>query len=296
MFHQVSDEHKSFYPAMPIAVFKAFCSFLKKHYEVLHFSELTAHYNNSSRPAAVITFDDAHYDIMENAWPILTELGLKFTVNVDTEILETGKPQDFVRVFDILNACAPKSYQNSKYMNAPIAIEGNNPINIETEFVRIMSGLDAAQKRNFVAQMATDLGMKPESYSRMLSANDVSYLSSKGVVFGSHSHTHPILTNIATEEVIFELKHSKKILEELTQKTIDIIAYPNGIWNEALEQIAKEIGFKYFLLTEDKINKFSDLLSKCNRFMRINQYHHSIEEALAHTYGLTKFLRKLLGR
>lgn len=34
----------------------------------------------------VITFDDAHIDVYENAWPILKERGFKFTINVMTGV------------------------------------------------------------------------------------------------------------------------------------------------------------------------------------------------------------------
>jgi peptidoglycan/xylan/chitin deacetylase (PgdA/CDA1 family) len=144
--------------------------------------------------------------------------------------------------------------------------------------------------------MANSIGMKSDNYSKMLSAEDVKFLSSKGVQFGSHSHTHPILTEIEKDQVVFEMQHSKEILENLTGKSVDIFAYPNGIWNEETEQMAKDCGFKYFLLTEDKINYLTTNTIQKHRYKRVNQYHRTLVEALSHIYGTTAFLRKLLGR
>ncbi len=296
MFHQVSDVKRSYYPAMPLKAFEELCCYVKKHYTVLDISEVANHYFNNSKPAAVITFDDAHYDILENAWPILSKLGLKFTVNVDTEILETEKPQDFIRVFDMLNHCNLKSYQDVQFMKTPLEIKKDSPLETEAAFVEIMSGLSSKDKRTFVDNMANSIGMKSDNYSKMLSAEDVKFLSSKGVQFGSHSHTHPILTEIEKDQVVFEMQLSKEILENLTGKSVDIFAYPNGIWNEKTEQMAKDCGFKYFLLTEDKINYLTPSTIQKHRYKRVNQYHRTLVEALSHIYGTTAFLRKLLGR
>ena len=77
MFHQVNDSNRIFYPAMPISVFKKICEYINSYYEVIHVSEIQNHFINSSRPAAIITFDDGHFDILENAFPILSNLNMK---------------------------------------------------------------------------------------------------------------------------------------------------------------------------------------------------------------------------
>ena len=73
------------------------------NYAVIHLSGIDAHFSKSNKPAAIISFDDGHYDILENAYPVLSSLKMPFNINIDTEILETGKAQDYVRVYDILN-------------------------------------------------------------------------------------------------------------------------------------------------------------------------------------------------
>jgi len=294
MFHQVNNKTSVFYPPMPISVFKELCIYIKSNYEIITPSSIKIHFQASNKPAAIISFDDAHYDIMENAFPILTELEMPFNINVDTEVLDTGKPQDFVRVYDILNNTSILKYTNSKYFSTSIIIDKLNPMSTENQFTNLLSRLTPEQKREVVVDLATVAGMNSDNYSKMLSKEDVQYLSSKGVEFGSHSHTHSILSEISEDQLEYELKHSKQILESIIKKDINILAYPNGLYNKNVKSVAKKIGYSIFLETEDRINYIDSNNKLTDSYTRVNQYHSNLNEALAHTYGITKYIKRLM--
>ena len=293
MFHQVNNNKTLYYPAMSTEAFRDLCKYIKQHYEVISISKIKEHFSNSSKPAAIISFDDGHYDIMQNAYPILSELGLPFNINIDTEILETGKPQDYVRVYDILNNSDIEIYQNPKLFNKKIAINRQDPMQTENEFTELLSSLSIKQKRDLTDDLALKAGVDETTYSKMLSIEDIKFLNEQGVEFGSHSHTHPILTEINQEEIYYELKHSKQILENILNKEIKTLAYPNGIYNEETERIATETGYSVLLQTNDEINKIQTISNRVNSYKRVNQYHSNLNEALAHTYGVSKFINKL---
>ncbi len=294
MFHQVNDKKTTFYPAMSIKAFKGLCQFIKKNYVVIHPSEINSHFSKTDKPAAIISFDDGHYDIIQNALPILSELKLPFNINVDTEILETGKPQDFVRVYNILNQSEFETYMNSKFMEKPITINRLNPITTENEFTELLSSLSPPEKREITEDIALKAGVKENSFSKMLTKEDISSLKKLNVEFGSHSHTHSLLTKIDTGQIHYELSHSKNILENILKTRIEILAYPNGVYNDEIEQIAKGLGYTIFLQTDDKTNKIEPNNNSWNSYKRINQYHQTLEEALAHTYGILNPIKKLI--
>jgi len=294
MFHRVTDHKSIFYPAMPVSVFQDLCDFIKSNYAVIKISEIESHFHKSTRPAAIISFDDAHYDIIENAMPILAQLNMPFNVNIDTEILETGKPQDFVRVYDILNSTTIESYKHPEFMIDPILIDRTNPVSIENEFTKILSDLTTTQKRELTENLANQAGMVDANFSRMLTNEDVRYLGGQNVEFGSHSHTHSILTKINNEQVHHELKLSKDILESLTQQKVDILAYPNGVFNEEIQKIAQEIGYSVFLETDDRINTVLSNANVVRSYKRVNQYHQTLDEAKAHTYGVLNKIKNLI--
>jgi peptidoglycan/xylan/chitin deacetylase (PgdA/CDA1 family) len=128
----------------------------------------------------------------------------------------------------------------------------------------------------------------------MLSVSDVKQLSKYKVEFGSHSYSHPILTNLTSKEIYSELISSKKELEKITNQEVNILAYPNGIFSQEVENIAKGMGFNILLQTGDKINEIKKKEEPIESWKRINQYHQTLNGALAHIYGKTKILNTAL--
>jgi peptidoglycan/xylan/chitin deacetylase (PgdA/CDA1 family) len=291
MFHQVNDNKQTFYPGMSVSAFRDLITFIKKYYTVIKLSEIKSHFTKTNNSAAIITFDDGHYDIIEHAFPVLSEFNLPFNVNIDTEILETGKPQDFVRIYDVLNNTDIKSYMNHEFMQVPININRENHFQTEMQFTEVLSNLSTEDRRKFTLDFANEAHMNKNKYSRMLSGEDIKFLSENNVEFGSHSHTHSILTKLNSNQVHYELSHSKSIIEKLIEKPIHVLAYPNGVFNEEVEKIAKKINYEILLQTNDKINNIDVINHDFCNFNRINQYHQSIQEALAHTYGLKNIIK-----
>jgi peptidoglycan/xylan/chitin deacetylase (PgdA/CDA1 family) len=300
LFHQVNDSPLTFYPAVPTKVYQETCLFLAKYYEIIHFSEAEQYYqSNPTKPAAIITFDDGMYDIIDHVLPFMEKHQLKFNINIDTEILETNLPQDFLRVYDILNhSNSITSYLDEAFLQHPITINYTTPIETENEFTTVLSNLSREDKRKFTENMHEILQMNTHFYSRVISQNELKELSkNKLVEIGSHSHSHSVLTKIGAEEVQFELTHSKQILENITEKTTHIIAYPNGCSNVQIDTVAAELGYNYLLKTDDKttfIAKNFDF--KTASYYRINQYHQNSELLLAHTFGIIQKLKKIINR
>jgi peptidoglycan/xylan/chitin deacetylase (PgdA/CDA1 family) len=290
MFHQVNDDKKPFYPATRVEVFEGICKYLSKHHKVIHVSEVEDHFKNSNESAVIISFDDGHADIMDNVLPIVSRHGLKFNINIDTEVLETGLPQDFVRVYDMINQVESSSYFDPEFMKDHITINREQPVKTEYDFTQLLTPLEPAKRRVLVERMRDHFGRDKVSFSKMLSAHDLKLLREKGAEIGAHTHTHADLTQLPAELVNEELSKSKTILENITATKIDILAFPNGQFNQNVEELARNNGFRYLLKTEDKINVMAPLKKD---FFRINQYYTSVEESLASMYGFHGGLRKL---
>ncbi|MFN5443941.1 MAG: polysaccharide deacetylase family protein [Crocinitomicaceae bacterium] len=300
LFHQVNDNPFTFYPAVPTKVYQETCLFLAKRYEIIHFSEIEQYYqSNPTKPAAIITFDDGMYDIVEHVLPFMEKHQLKFNINIDTEILETKLPQDFLRVYDILNSTKKiSSYLDAVFTEKPIKINYDLPIETENEFTKILSNLPKEEKRKFTEVMHHNLDMKTENYSRVISTEELTELAdNKLIEIGSHSHTHAVMTQIKSNDIHFELTHSKKQLEKILKKKIEVIAYPNGASNTQIDQMAIENGYRYLLKTEDKPTVIKDSFNfKSGSYYRINQYHQNTELLLAHTFGIIGKIKSVIKR
>jgi peptidoglycan/xylan/chitin deacetylase (PgdA/CDA1 family) len=295
MFHKVNDHSHRFYPAVPVKIFEEICGFFSKRFNVITFSEVNDYFKKSRKPAVAITFDDNHYDILENAYPILKRRNLRFNINIVTESIETGLPQNRVMVYDLLDSTDAKVYDNGKTGQASLRvdIDRNFPAKTAMAFSRLFQKSTKEQSRIIMDDIREKLTNPSAVFSRMLSKEDVKYLHKHGAEVGSHTHSHLMLPNIGISEAEYELSHSKKILEDLCGTGIDIIAYPNGEHNEAVIKKSYELGYKYILLTSDKINIIKD--SDSSIFSRANLYYDTLDESLAKIFGFHKAMYDFKG-
>lgn len=75
--------------------------------------------------------------------------------------------------------------------------------------------------------------------SQLLSWKEIKELHNHGIEFGAHTRTHPNLTRLAVEEIEREIAESKAVIEERLGTETATFAYPYGIFNEQVKQIAK---------------------------------------------------------
>lgn len=81
-----------------------------------------------------------------------------------------------------------------------------------------------------------------------LNRQQIRELFQAGFEIGSHTVTHRALTLLSDEDIRLELSESKKILEEIVESSIELLAFPLGLWNERVLSIAKECGYSRFTI------------------------------------------------
>lgn len=68
-------------------------------------------------------------------------------------------------------------------------------------------------------------------------------LTSMGIEIGSHSCSHKVLISLDNTGMRNEILFSRKILEDITQKKINLFSYPHGIFNEKIKDILIKEGY-----------------------------------------------------
>lgn len=79
-------------------------------------------------------------------------------------------------------------------------------------------------------------------------------LSDNGMIIGSHGMTHKILVGLNENELDYEIRISKKILEENLGKPIDYFSLPRGFCNEAIIKHIKENKYRAVFTSNPKLN------------------------------------------
>ena len=66
-------------------------------------------------------------------------------------------------------------------------------------------------------------------------------MSNSGLIeIGSHTASHPKLNTLDKEGIEYEFKNSKEVLESIIKKDITTIAYPSGLYNQDVLDIAQK--------------------------------------------------------
>jgi len=79
-----------------------------------------------------------------------------------------------------------------------------------------------------------------------LSWAQVAEMSSAGMEFASHGHTHRFLEDLETGELREELRRSKETLEQGLGREVDLLAFPGGRFSGKVLKAAREAGFRAF--------------------------------------------------
>ncbi len=92
-----------------------------------------------------------------------------------------------------------------------------------------------------------------------MSPEEIKYLSDMGMIIGSHSVNHNLLSRLSEREQKIEIKNSKEILEEIIKKKCNFFSYPYGgkdSYNSITLKILNELNFDYSFTVQS--NSFNE--------------------------------------
>ncbi|RLG45929.1 MAG: hypothetical protein DRN90_07385 [Thermoproteota archaeon] len=131
-------------------------------------------------------------------------------------------------------------------------------------------------------------------------------MADDGMEIGSHTVTHSPPAKLTRDELIYELKESKRILEERLGREVKWVSSPTGYYNKAIETIAKDLGYQAVCIGKFGVNGMNCDLFSLKRIAIRRSYSLSSFNALVGlqpvvislhkvTDALRADLRKLLG-
>ncbi|EPE37977.1 polysaccharide deacetylase family protein [Candidatus Photodesmus anomalopis] len=124
--------------------------------------------------------------------------------------------------------------------------------------------LPLLKKYNFKAIIYTVTGEKinrwdtevttcPEIPIPLMTNKQLKTISNSGYIeIGGHTLTHPRLNTLNFEQQQYEIEKNKIYLEALLDKKLTSFAYPYGTYNQDSENIIKEVGYKFAVITNEQ--------------------------------------------
>ena len=88
----------------------------------------------------------------------------------------------------------------------------------------------------------------------MMNWEQVREMRGNGILFGAHSQTHPRLTEINPVEAAAEITDSRADIERELGKPVTTFAYPYGLHDEAIRELAKRAGYEAACTVDPGLN------------------------------------------
>ena len=220
---------------------------LARHYRVVSMPEvLDAVERKRELPerSVLITFDDAYADFAEIPWPILEQFRLPATLFVPTAYPDHP---ELAFWWDRLYQAVHRT-RRTELCDTPLGILPLKTPDEKRRSLRVLQNyvttLPHREGMRLVDSICARLVETPLGPGNVLSWDQLRRLAKEGVTLGSHTRTHPIMTQISSSHIREEVKGSQQDLKTEIGFVLPIFCYPNGNHSDTVTAILQEEGIR----------------------------------------------------
>ena len=261
-FHRIGNAQETDYDSgvfsATVEQFDAIIAFLKGRF---HFATLeeAVRLANGAAPRGdrvLLTFDDGYRDNYTLAYPILRSHGVSAAFFLPTAFVGTGLLPWWDAIAFVVKKSRKRQFQLSYPETANFDLEAEGA---EREVVRVLKLFKQpamADPERFLSTLEQVCEVRrPDGQTEQLflSWEEAREMQQHGMEFGSHTHTHPILSKLPFQEQKDEVLRSRQIMERELGRPVDAFAYPVGLRNtfsdstvEALKQSGYQAAFSFY--------------------------------------------------
>jgi peptidoglycan/xylan/chitin deacetylase (PgdA/CDA1 family) len=209
--------------------------YLRSHFDCITLEEALAMAAGqiTLRPSLLLTFDDGYLDNYQVAYPLLRSHGLQAVFFLPTDFIGTQRLPWWDVIAYILKHSRHQIIKVQHPKPAEFRIADGDVSstifqvlthcinNATTDYAPLINDLETACGCQRPDQSAARCFMNWDEAREMQSGG--------GMAFGSHTHSHEILSGLSAERQTLELSRSRAILEHELGRTIDVLSYPVGL-------------------------------------------------------------------
>jgi len=208
------------------------------------------------RSSLLITFDDGYLDNYQTAFPILRSHGLPATFFLPTSFIATQRLPWWDTIAYIVKHSRKDSFRIQYPKAAEFTVDRQKPSNTVFQVLCFCSQNATTDYSPLIEELEAVCDCaRPNGASErcFLNWDEAREMQGAGMSFGSHTHSHEVLSGLSLERQVEELSQSRAILERELGRPIDVLAYPVGrpyTFNDdtrgALERCGYRAAFSFY--------------------------------------------------
>jgi peptidoglycan/xylan/chitin deacetylase (PgdA/CDA1 family) len=274
-FHRVLDDEEYFrsssLPGILVrkGTFRQFVSWAARSFDVVDLSRGIPDWNGQDPAVRVaLTFDDGWLDNFEIARHSLLRNRTPATIFACPELMDVRFPFWPERVsYFVANSAVSKLFDI--FPELRVVERGK----MSEWIIEYLKGLSPIHREEYITRLhkladSIEPGVSnAEPLNRTMTWDQAKELHLSGILIGSHTLSHPILTTLGEEDVRAELAMSRREIEARLGVACTMLAYPNGSYDEATVSTAAQAGYHVAFTTRRGLwTRKTDLL----RVPRVN--------------------------
>jgi peptidoglycan/xylan/chitin deacetylase (PgdA/CDA1 family) len=270
----------------PAAVFAEQLEYLTNRYTIVPLARLAesisqqgqqGRQGRSSSRLAAITIDDGYRDAYEIAYPLLRRYRASATLFVPTNFIDQRVWIWTDKARFLTEQAVPQQFTlDLSESSLRIDFNGLNRLNGAASRRDASERINAALKQlpndikeTAIERLASALGVRiperpPDEFGPVTWA-EAREMQANGIEIGSHTLTHPILTNIGDEQLRRELRDSRSRLEEALKRRVDQFCYPNGDYDQRVSREVAQAGYRIAVTCVNGLNQRGENLLALRR-------------------------------
>lgn len=223
MFHRFRSADEVDPQAMSIADLRRQLDYVRRHFVPVTIAQLLGEqesYADYPRKAVAITIDDGHESFLNVALPVFREFDVPATVFIVSDLVEREQWIWADKFNFVVERAREKRGDQQDVLNTQAVFEQ-------------LCRLPLDERDLGLAEFARTCGVEipaqaPPKY-RLMNWEQLRHLVALGTIdIGSHSCTHPIMSQLTQSQSEYEIAHSKAMIEQRLACPASSFCYPNG--------------------------------------------------------------------
>ena len=248
MFHRISDERDILWPPLPVRTFRRLMEELASRACVIPLEALENLTEYPDKPLVTISFDDGYLDFIDQALPVLTDLGLPACHHVCPGLVDEGIPPWTQLLSKFVQGSGTEIL---RLPNGTVLRRGQEMR--EVQYLQICTELltlDDDVREAWIAELRHQI---PEaSITRLMNWDQIRACAKAGIHIGSHGKRHLNLSKVSDKRILDdEIRDSRRRITEEVGVEPATFAFPNGQYNSLSLRIVRESGYRVALLCDD---------------------------------------------